>query len=61
MKRISLMGVLLGVVLGVVVGLLSGSWILWLGLGIVIGALVGSVMARRNLIEGANARGELKS
>jgi hypothetical protein len=60
MKKVSLAGLIIGVIVGLVVGLLAGSWIFWLGMGLAIGALVGSVSARRSLVENTNVRGELK-
>jgi hypothetical protein len=60
MRKISLVGLVLGVIVGLVVGLLAGSWIFWLGTGLAIGILVGSVSARRHLLQGPSIRGELK-
>ena len=51
MKKISITGVVLGIMLGLVAGMLSGSWIFWLGTGLAIGVRVGSVVARRTLLQ----------
>jgi hypothetical protein len=61
MKKISLAGLILGVIVGAMAGLLSGSWIFWLGAGLAIGVVVGSVVARRRLVQHAGIRQELKS
>jgi uncharacterized membrane protein len=61
MKKISLAGLILGVIAGAIVGLLSGSWIFWLGSGLAIGVVVGTVVARRDLIQNSGIKQELKS
>jgi hypothetical protein len=53
MKKVSMTGVILGILLGVAAGMLSGSWIFWLGTGLAIGVVVGSVAARRALLQEA--------
>ena len=59
MKKVSLAGVILGMVLGVIAGLLSESWFFWLGAGLAIGVVVGSVQARRSLLNDARVKQEL--